>query len=433
MTIPLLHLNRLLCIGGATKVMENLAVLGDRSRFEPVLAGVQADEAYVQTLKARGIQAGPLGEDLSGLDRLIRPGKPFAVIVHRSGHADPVWDRVLPALRRAGAKVILERSIFGYADTGIGGRAIDLNCCNSLDTLRRLWHRCGRPDPEVYLKRHGVIYNPVVVGDRSACEKRGWEIREQLGIPRDAFVISTVTRPDPNKLDYILAAVFPRLAQKLGGVYLLARRLPDAIADPIRRSCGDRFVNLPASTDALDTLGTIAASDVMVHMSTIGESFGMAIAEAMSLGKPVITNETRQHSKSNAQGELIRHGESGYLYNDSYSVHRKICELYGDIQLRRRVGLAARERFASGSLSPEHVIGQWQREIAERMGPCSLGLTRNDESSSRVDPQAFRDYLVMRDGPGQSLPSSIPLADKHWAWKSDIQRLGYRIRRRFAA
>lgn len=433
MRLPVLHLNQMLCVSGASKVMENLAALTDEARFEPMLAGIHADEAHVAHLRERGFKAAALGLDMAGLRELIDPGVSFAVVVHRSGHQQPEWDRVLPALKRSGAAAIMERSIFGYPDKGQGGFAVDVHVCNSMNTLRRDWLARGRPDLDRYLETHRVIYNPVVVGDPKACHKQGRLLRKKLGIPSDAFVLSTVTRPDPNKLDYILAAVFPRLRQTLGDVYLIARSLPDAIAKSLEKTCGRHFINLPTASKTQDVTATLAASDVMVHMSTIGESFGMAIAEAMSLGKPVITNETRQDSKSNAQGELIKHGESGYLFNDSYSVYRQLVTLAEKSGERERVGANAQARFVEGTLCPAHVIRQWQRTLVDACGEHAQGLSVPGEPSSQVSTGLFQEYLNDCDGPAQSQPYSVPLLDKPWAVQADLRRLCFRGKRRFAA
>jgi len=216
-------------------------------------------------------------------------------------------------------------------------------------------------------------------------------------------------------------------------VYLIARSLPDAIAKPLEKSCGRHFINLPSANKTEDVTATLAASDVMVHMSTIGESFGMAIAEAMSLGKAVITNETRQDSKSNAQGELIKHGESGYLFNDSYSVYRQLLFLAENAGERERVGISAQERFTEGTLCPAHVIRQWQRTVVDACGKHAQSLSVPGEPSSRVSTGLFKEYLHHCDGPAQTQPYPVPLLDKPWAMQADLRRLCFRGKRRFAA
>ena len=81
-----------------------------------------------------------------------------------------------------------------------------------------------------------------------------------------------------------------------------------------------------------------AAADCFVF-PTVYEPFGMVISEAMASGLPVIT------SKSAGAAELIEHGKSGLLLNESWSaaeISKNLVFLMQNSDLRIDMGVAAR-------------------------------------------------------------------------------------------
>ena len=85
------------------------------------------------------------------------------------------------------------------------------------------------------------------------------------------------------------------------------------------------------------------ACDVILHTSSIGESFGYGIAEPMNLGKPVITNSVPWHDQ--AQLELVQHGVCGWVANSRSNLRKAIDSLANDPALRARFGQSGRHRI----------------------------------------------------------------------------------------
>jgi hypothetical protein len=85
------------------------------------------------------------------------------------------------------------------------------------------------------------------------------------------------------------------------------------------------------------------ACDVILHTSSIGESFGYGIAEPMNLGKPVITNSVPWHDQ--AQLELIQHGVCGWVANTRSNLKMAISSLANDASLRTKFGQSGRCRI----------------------------------------------------------------------------------------
>ena len=90
----------------------------------------------------------------------------------------------------------------------------------------------------------------------------------------------------------------------------------------------------------------LAAMDVVVQCSLRLESFGMALAEALSLGRPVVA------SRVGGMPEVVRDGHTGLIvpHGDALALAAAVRRLLRDEQLRRRFGqnasADARARFA---------------------------------------------------------------------------------------
>ncbi len=84
----------------------------------------------------------------------------------------------------------------------------------------------------------------------------------------------------------------------------------------------------------------MAAMDVLVHASTIGEPFGQVVAEGMEQGRAVVA------TRGGGVPEIIVHNESGILVpmGDAESLTRAIAQLLRDTELRNRMGRAAQLR-----------------------------------------------------------------------------------------
>jgi glycosyltransferase involved in cell wall biosynthesis len=114
----------------------------------------------------------------------------------------------------------------------------------------------------------------------------------------------------------------------------------------------------------------MASLDVVLHTSSIGESFGYGIAEPMNFGKPVIANSTPWADQ--AQIELVRHGECGFIAGTPAAMAAAMLTLACDSELRGKFGHAA------------------QRHIR--------AISQPDESLDRVEA-AIRAAVAGRDNP----------------------------------
>jgi glycosyltransferase involved in cell wall biosynthesis len=90
-----------------------------------------------------------------------------------------------------------------------------------------------------------------------------------------------------------------------------------------------------------ETISVMKQATALVFPSQWYETFGLVIAEAYATAMPVVA------ARLGSAAALVRHGDTGYLYNpnDSSDLASRIRELFSNPELRRAMGAAARRAF----------------------------------------------------------------------------------------
>jgi glycosyltransferase involved in cell wall biosynthesis len=167
-------------------------------------------------------------------------------------------------------------------------------------------------------------------------------------------------RPALRDDDRLRVVVPGRLVREKGHADLLAALVIDGLPPFDLRFVGEGPLHAALADDArsrgllltitgglshADFLGEVAAADVVVTPSR-HEGFGVAAAEAMALGKPVLA------SRAGGLPEVI--GEAGLLFptGDVAALHARLAELATEPALRAKLGAAAKTR-ACVAFAPE--------------------------------------------------------------------------------
>jgi hypothetical protein len=127
----------------------------------------------------------------------------------------------------------------------------------------------------------------------------------------------------------------------------------------------------------------LAASDCLVSCSTIGESFGLAIAEAMAMGLPVIVNSTPK--ADNAQVELCEHMVTGIVANTVGSIAAALELLHDCPEFPRTLGANGRqlvERMFSAAVVERRIRRFIRERLAASMNPLSERIPATAEAPS---------------------------------------------------
>jgi glycosyltransferase involved in cell wall biosynthesis len=224
----------------------------------------------------------------------------------------------------------------------IGFRNLDLIIANSDATGRTMATSLPWFPPENIVR----VYNAFDAGAFRTYEPR--PIREELGIPGNAYLIGLFGRLTPQKGHVVMFEAMPRILEAVPEAELLIVGGGD-LEQELRSLAGKlgiqgacRFIG---HVDRVQPY--MAATDVVVIPSWF-EGFCFGAVEAQALEKPVVA------SRASSLVEVIQDGESGVLVRagDSAAFAKEVIRLAGDEPSRRKMGLAGREyvkRFSASA------------------------------------------------------------------------------------
>ncbi len=168
-------------------------------------------------------------------------------------------------------------------------------------------------------------------------------------------------------------------------------RLAGPSPDSAYRAEVEAFIARAGLRDSVQWLGSISGAAIREELSrasvfvlpSFEEGAPMGIAEAMAARLPVVT------SNRCGMPYMVRHGESGYLIDphDSGEMANRLAELLSQVELRQRMGAAARE-FALERFHPDRVAA---RTLA--VYNCARGREAREKS---VPSAATQEELLAR-------------------------------------
>ena len=222
-------------------------------------------------------------------------------------------------------------------ETSVFGRPCNSDYLKRLSTVYVVSQWLLKKSP-IYGEKAKVLYNPIKAPANSE------SLREQLNIPKDAFVMGRISRPDLLDDEFILN-VMSKLNNPL--IYLLVLAGSDLVRDKAKQYSNIKL--LEPTTDEQVLSKFYNTLDLLLHYRVDGETFGMNIAEAMIHGKPVVSHMSEV---DNAQAELLspaEYGVCGFVANqnniDEYINY--IERFYNDRELLEQAGInAKRKSFA---------------------------------------------------------------------------------------
>ena len=168
-------------------------------------------------------------------------------------------------------------------------------------------------------------------------------VRAELGIPRDAFVIGIMARMVREKGFAELFEAFAQFRQHAPNAWLLHvgfidRSRGDQVTPELAEKFGvGAFCRFAGQQD--DVPKFLLAMDVFC-LPSYREGYPRSVLEANAMGLPAIVTNIR------GCREAVIDGLNGLLVEPRQVVPlaEAMCKLYDDVNLRRRIGVSARER-----------------------------------------------------------------------------------------
>ncbi len=275
---------------------------------------------------------------------LLREIAPAIMHQHRTGPYHGKW--TVLAARAAGVPVVVaSEHQAAYRLTGpqrwanaFADRLVDRVVAVSDHDYQRQLTQSGRPAGKIVRIHNGID----IARFRPAAPQAVAAGRAALGIPAGAPVIGTLARLEEQKgICYFLRAL-PDLAQRWPGLVVLIagdgalRKALEAEAAALGVNGYTRFLGFVP-----DAVAIMSLMDVVV-IPSVWEPFGLAAAEAMAVGRPVVV------SRVGGLPEIVSDGESGLLASpgEPAALAQAIDRLLADPALRDRLAAAGRQRVA---------------------------------------------------------------------------------------
>jgi hypothetical protein len=159
------------------------------------------------------------------------------------------------------------------------------------------------------------------------------------------------------------------------------------------------------------------AADVFASTSSIGESFGLAIAEAMAFGVPVVTSSTPW--TDNAQVEVVDNGVNGWVANHPRAFAEAVADLLGN----------DRRRIAFGAAAAEKARAVWHpTDLTRQLERLFEAVAATGEPPPRWSPGIAELAAFEADYPRRACAQYRPLSarEQHEAtWAARRERAGW--------
>lgn len=129
---------------------------------------------------------------------------------------------------------------------------------------------------------HRVIFNPIMP---KLTEEN---LREELGIPRDAFVFGKISRASNEIFTPITYLAYKNIENS--NAYFIQMGINKATEEIAKKLNLKNFITIDQTLDEVTISKFYNTFDLYCHGNKLGETFGNTVAEAMMHGKPVITH-----------------------------------------------------------------------------------------------------------------------------------------------
>lgn len=322
--VRVVHLAKGLGLGGTEKTLQLLASHLDRSRFAVTVLALD-DGPRGEMLRAAGIPVIITDNVLKRLQGL----RPDIVHLHRGGW--PERD-LMRSVALARARAVVETNVFGHHDPSPPALAITLRLFVSRFCRARYLAALDLPSGH---PGSAVLYNPV---------DTDFLATPPPGAAAPGLAVGRLSRPDPGKWSALALGMLPHLLRRVPDcAYRIVGHTPET-RDWVRaRGLADRVEFCDPLSDEPALAGFLHSLRVLAHANDAGESFGLAIAEAMAAGLPVVTHPCPL-PRDNAQQELVEHGRTGLVASTAEDYAAAVAWLLENPDQARRMGQAGQAK-----------------------------------------------------------------------------------------
>lgn len=312
-------------LGGTEKSAQLFMKYLDKDKFNVWAAGwrggprVELIKEYVQEVF--------INEDIKEMQTWMALHDFDIVHFHRAGNTESI---LIDTFKLAGIPVLVEHNIFGQFDSSGDNDEIDRHIFVSNIQKKLYSQRAG----DGYVESKCIaLYNPVEVVEFAKSDK----------IDYSKPIFGRHSRDDQYKWHPVNIQILPYVKAAVPDAKFHVIGLPTPYREAIERmGLMDMVVEFHMTPDESKIKEFLSTLTVYTHGSLIGESFGIGIAEAMSIGLPVVTHL----GGDSAQGELVVDNFTGYVTkeNDVKEYADRVIELLKNPTKKEIMGKNGQER-----------------------------------------------------------------------------------------
>jgi len=216
----------------------------------------------------------------------------------------------------------------------------------------------------VSVKNVRTVYSGIDLSEKQLTHN-GQAIRQMIGLSNEAVLLGTVANLFPRKGYEVMLRALPAIVRAVPTVhYVIVGSDDHDYADRLKRlaqelKIADR-VHIVGFQDPVQPF--LAALDLYVHPALM-EGFGIAVVEAMAMGKAVVATTT------GGLPEVVAQGETGLLVppGDVESLAAAVVSLLEDRVQREQMGRSGKAR-AQDRFSLDASVAQMEQLYGEVLG-----------------------------------------------------------------
>jgi len=230
--------------------------------------------------------------------------------------------------------------------------------------FRRMVNKCLfiGTQSKSFFKYYGVqeerlVYTPYAVDNthfRAAWENAKGQlpqIKEKLALPKDKKIILFSGKYISKKNPLDLLKAFACLDSDKYFLLMVGDGPLRPVMEQFIQTQGIQNVLLTGFVNQSEIPLYYAVADVFVMCSGMGETWGLAVNEAMNFGKPVIVSDT-----CGCSSDLVKHNENGFIFNEGNTeqLANYLQQTLDDDNFRERAGRKSLEIIDAFSI--EHIV-----------------------------------------------------------------------------
>ena len=350
-------------LGGTEYALQLYCKYLDKEKFDVTAVGLYKGGERVKLIQELGVKVVVLNGDFNKFEELIDKTDVF----HWHGYGQ-VDEKLFKALSKNKPSLILQTNVFGHFKRSPFYEMIDFDLyISEMILVRRM--RLDGDLANNFAGRRKVLPYPVDIDFLKGIEPEQatitrFKTEHNLG---GHFVVGRVGRADDHKFDLITLDGFKEyLKYDNDARFLLVGATKNMKAYIKKLQIVNNVIILENTTDMKQLLTYYKAMDVFLAASNIGESFGMVMAEAMSMGVPVVTISTP--AKDNAQIEVVDNTLTGFAtYRLKETIAAAINEISSNKTLAGEMAVNSTHKIVN-SYRAQDIVHSLEQLIFDNLG-----------------------------------------------------------------